>query len=115
MNPIPPERLARLMNERPGRKSYATIEETRKDFPGVYWRCSLEVALVDDQPDLLLMVMRDEKNPDQPRKDVPLCAAFRREELVAFARSILDLDLPVEEQILKALRALRCDVQQLKS
>ena len=88
-------------------KCYATIEEIRKDFGALYHNCSLEVRLVASTPDRLLVVVKDSQNPDIPRGPLPICLLFDRVALVAFARSVLGIEPPVEEKILREIQEIR--------
>ena len=100
-------RLRDLMRKKDCR-SLSTIEEIQQVFGGVYMRSKLEVAVIQDEPDWLAVVLQDHDDPGKKRGDaLPLCAAFRKEDLESFARSVLQVDPPVEQQILAELQALR--------
>ena len=71
----------------------------------------LEVAVIQNEPDWLAVVLQDYDDPEEKRDPLPLCAAFPKEDLESFARSVLQIDPPLEQQILEELRALRQAVE----
>ena len=105
------ERLQELMRKKDCR-SFSTTEEIRQAFGGVYMNSKLEVAVIQDEPAWLAVVLQDHDDPEKKRGDaLPLCAAFPKEDLESFARSVLQVDPPLEQQILEELRALRQAVE----
>ncbi len=104
-------RLRDLMRKKDCR-SFSTTKEIQKEFGGVYMNSKLEVAVIQDEPAWLAVVLQDRDDPEKKRGDaLPLCAAFPKEDLESFARSVLQVDPPVEQQILAELQALRKAVE----
>ena len=106
------ERLQELMRKEYCR-SFSTIEEIRKEFGVVWSEVELEVAGICDDPAWLVLIVKlqDRGNRRDTMESTPLCAVFPKEDLESFARSVLQVDPPVEQQILQELRALRKAVE----
>ena len=96
--------------------SFSTIEEIQLEFRTIRTQSVLSLAEIQSEPTLLGLLLKGLEDPAvQENKDLePLCVLIRKEDLESFARFVLEIDPPVEQQILQELRALRVAVESLQ-
>ena len=94
-------------------KSFSTIEEIQLEFRAIRTQSVLSLAEIQSEPTLIGLLLKDLEDAAVPEnKDLePLCVLIRKADLELFARFVLGLDPPVEQQILTELRSLRAAVE----
>ena len=89
----------------------ATIAEILQEFGGLCMHSKVELLLWQERPDLFLVGISDQNDRQRMPFRFPIAVAIRRSHLVELARTVLQIEPPIEERILKELRGLRGDLK----